>query len=284
MRDIGQPQLPILQAATRSNRRHGRPVRTVQAVLAREHGEVGQGDLVALLDGRGRDAEEGGVERGVADRQLVVAAVIQILPLQLAVGARQPRRRAVGAGQADVLPVRARRRHGRPRELDAHGPGPRARVVRVLVQPDQVRDPGRVRVAGQEHRVADVVLVQRRKGPVPVRLVPVPRVAVEGVLVAQRQALVHAAEDDLVADDAPRRPARRAVLELAVEPRLLPGAHQAAAGVVGDLVYVVRVPVQVGDGAVVLTRVEHDQVKEIAKAEISPDAQIVVHFHLADRH
>ena len=47
---------------------------------------------------------------------------------------------------------------------------------------------------------------------------------------------------------------------------------------------VIRVPVEVCDGAVVLPRVEHHEVDERADAERPPDAQVVVHFDLADRH
>jgi hypothetical protein len=37
---------------------------------------------------------------------------------------------------------------------------------------------------------------------------------------------------------------------------------------------VVRIPVQVGDGAVVLSSIEHDQVDEVADLEVSPDAEL----------
>lgn len=37
---------------------------------------------------------------------------------------------------------------------------------------------------------------------------------------------------------------------------------------------VVRVPVQVGDGSVVLSSVEHDQVDKIADLKVSPDAEL----------
>ncbi len=61
---------------------------------------------------------------------------------------------------------------------------------------------------------------------VPVRHIAVPLVVVERILLAQGQALVHAAKDDLVADDAPARSAPGAVPERAVEPGFLAGAHE----------------------------------------------------------
>lgn len=65
-------------------------------------------------------------------------------------------------------------------------------------------------------------------------------------------------------------------------PILLTAAHHGAADVVRDLVHVVGVPVQVGDGAVVLACVEHDQVEERADGERAPDTEIVIHLDLAD--
>jgi len=65
---------------------------------------------------------------------------------------------------------------------------------------------------------------------------------------------------------------------------LLAGAHERAARVVRDGMHVVSIPVQVGDGAVVVARVEHEEVDKLADAEGAPDAQVVIHFHLADRH
>lgn len=48
--------------------------------------------------------------------------------------------------------------------------------------------------------------------------------------------------------------------------------------------HVVGVPVQIGNGAIILPRVEHDQVEQTANAEAAPDAKVVVHFDLPDRH
>ena len=45
-----------------------------------------------------------------------------------------------------------------------------------------------------------------------------------------------------------------------------------------------RIPVQIRDASIVLTRVKHNKVKQCADGEASPNPQIVVHLHLADRH
>jgi len=52
--------------------------------------------------------------------------------------------------------------------------------------------------------------------------------------------------------------------------------HQCAysAGVVGYGVDVVSVPVEIGDGAVVMTRIQHNQVKEGPNGERTPDAEV----------
>jgi hypothetical protein len=47
---------------------------------------------------------------------------------------------------------------------------------------------------------------------------------------------------------------------------------------------VVGVPVEIGNGAVVLTGIKHDQIKQTSNAEASPDTEVIVHFDLTDRH
>ena len=151
----------------------------------------------------------------------------------------------------------------------------------MLVQPDEVGDPVGVRVAGDEDVVADVVVVERLQRAVAVRLVAVPGVVVERVGVAVGDGLVDAREDRLAADDAPGGAAGLGLHEGVVEPVFLARAHHAAAGVVGEFVHVVRVPVQVCDAAVVLARVEHDEVEKVANLEVAPDTEIVVHINLS---
>ena len=73
-------------------------------------------------------------------------------------------------------------------------------------------------------------------------------------------------------------------LELAEEPIFLTTTHHRAARVVRDLVDVMSIPVQIGDGPIVLTSVKHDKVKERADREAPPNPQIVVHLNLANRH
>lgn len=48
--------------------------------------------------------------------------------------------------------------------------------------------------------------------------------------------------------------------------------------------YVFFVPVEISDGAIVLTGIEHDEIDKLANRERTPDAQIVIHFDLSDRH
>ena len=59
--------------------------------------------------------------------------------------------------------------------------------------------------------------------------------------------------------------------KLTVEPALLSGTHHTTSGVVADLMDVVRVPVKIGDGSVVLPGVEHDQIEKTSDGETPPD-------------
>lgn len=95
---------------------------------------------------------------------------------------------------------------------------------------------------------------------VSIRLVAVPGIVVKGVGEAVGNGFVHAGEDDLTADYAPCCSAGRGFREFVVEPGFLRGAHEGTAGVVGDGVDVVGVPVEIGYGAVVVAGVEHDEI------------------------
>ncbi len=41
---------------------------------------------------------------------------------------------------------------------------------------------------------------------------------------------------------------------------------------------------QISDTAIILTSIEHDKIHQVAKLEIPPDSQIIIHLHLSDRH
>jgi hypothetical protein len=41
---------------------------------------------------------------------------------------------------------------------------------------------------------------------------------------------------------------------------------------------------QVGDGAVIVTCIEHGQIEESTHLEVSPDAKVIIHVDLANRH
>lgn len=47
---------------------------------------------------------------------------------------------------------------------------------------------------------------------------------------------------------------------------------------------IVRVPIEIGDRPIVLSGIEHDEIKQRADGEAAPNPQIIVHLHLADRH
>jgi hypothetical protein len=68
-------------------------------------------------------------------------------------------------------------------------------------------------------------------------------------------------------------------------PILLLRSHKSASSIVRDLSHVIVIPAaKSGDAPVVVTGVEHDQVDQLAKGEVSPDPEVVVHVYLSDRH
>lgn len=47
---------------------------------------------------------------------------------------------------------------------------------------------------------------------------------------------------------------------------------------------IISVPVEVGDAAIVLASVEHNEIHKISNLEISPDSKIVIHLNLSNGH
>lgn len=274
VRQVAQRDLAALQAA---RLRPAAADGLREPVLARPHAEVRQRDLERVARPDVREAEEGRAQLVGRDPQLEVAPVEHLVPVQVRVVRGEEVALAVGGGHGGFARGRGRG-DGRAGELDAEV------RARVAVVGEQVGDPVCVAVAGEHDGVVDGVAGEVVQRAVAVRLVPVPLVVVVGVAGAVDDGLVEAREDGLRADEAPGGAARGARGELVVQPVLLPRAHHRAPGVVGDRVDVVRVPVQVGDGPVVLPRVEHHQVEQLADAEGAPDAQVVVHLDLPDRH
>lgn len=88
----------------------------------------------------------------------------------------------------------------------------------------------------------------------------------------------------LTADQSPCCAAICGCAQLVVEPVFLSATHHASSGVIGQRVDVICVPVQICDGTVIVSSVEHDQIEQAANAEASPNTQVVVHFHLSDWH
>jgi len=76
----------------------------------------------------------------------------------------------------------------------------------------------------------------------------------------------------LVSDDPPRSTSIIRLGELVVEPVLLVATHQRSSSVVFQLRDVFIVPIQRGDGAVVVACIEHDQIEELADLEGAPYA------------
>jgi hypothetical protein len=190
----------------------------------------------------------------------------------------------VSGSKRDVLAIGARRGHSRASEFDTDAVVARGRVVAFVVQPDEIGYPRGVRVTRHDDVVADAVVVEMRQSAVAVGLVAIPGVVVEGVGVTVGGRLVDAGEDGLRADKTPCGTTVGRLSQLVVEPVFLSAAHHASTGIVADVMDVVGVPVEIGNGAVVLTGIKHDQIKQTSNAEASPDTEVIVHLNLADGH
>lgn len=116
--------------------------------------------------------------------------------------------------------------------LDAYTSITSCGVIRMVVQPNQVADPVRVRVARDHDVVVDIVIVESLKRAVAVSLVPIPCVVIQRINISISNGLVNAREDGLGPDDTPCSCPLLRGDELAIEPILLPTTHHGTACVV----------------------------------------------------
>lgn len=89
-----------------------------------------------------------------------------------------------------------------------------------------------------------------------------PCIVVEWIHIAICNGFIDPRENGLRSDHSPSCTPFRRSLKLAVEPIFLPTAHHRAACIIRDLVDVMCIPVQIGDGSVVVTSIKHDKVKQ----------------------
>lgn len=258
--------------------------RSLQLVGTALDGKVGEGDLIRVAVDDGGHAKVVGSDLVVVDVQFKVSSVVDIVPLQLVVGVDEPVGGVVGGLEGDVLAVRARGGDGGTGEFDTDAVVAGSRVVAFVVEPDEVGDPRGVGVTGHDNVVANAVVVEVSKSAVAVGLVAVPGIVVKRVGVTISSRLVDAGEDGLRTDQTPSGTTIGGLRQLVVEPVLLSATHHRSSSIVAELVNVIGVPVKIGDGAVVLTSVEHDQVEQTTNAEASPDTEVVVHLNLTNGH
>ena len=81
------------------------------------------------------------------DAQLVITSVIEFRPLKLAIGSDESAGRVVGAGQADVLAGGRLRGDGGAGKFDPDRTFPCGRIIGMVVEPDEVAHPIRMRIA-----------------------------------------------------------------------------------------------------------------------------------------
>ena len=80
-------------------------IESVQSVLSTQDREVGEGDLIGVAVNDRRHAIVTGVHCLGSDVQLVVASIVDFLPLEFAIGSDKPFGRLHGFGEGDVGPV-----------------------------------------------------------------------------------------------------------------------------------------------------------------------------------
>lgn len=85
----------------------------------------------------------------------------------------------------------------------------------------------------------------------------------------------------MAAEDAPVSTAVGGLKQAALQPGLLTASHQTTTGVIFDLADIVSVIVGIRNRAVVLSCVQHNQVHQFSKLEVSPDAKVIVHLDLS---
>ena len=126
-------------------------------------------------------------------------------------------------------------------------------------------------------------MIPRQTGNVELKIT-YPCIIIKWINISIGNGLIDPREDSLRSDHSPCCSPLRRRLELAVEPIFLATTHHRAACVVGDLVDVMCIPVQIGDGSIVVTSIKHYKVKQCTDRKASPNSQIVIHFNLANWH
>jgi hypothetical protein len=206
------------------------------------------------------------------DVELVVTAVVTLSPLELPVVAHKSSGAIARVCDAATCTVTARG-DGSAGELDTNGTNAGGLIVGSLVEPHEVRNPVGVGVASKKRGVVDLVGVEVVEGAVAVRGVAldkvnqhslarqihctyIPLIGVERVAVDST--VVHAAEDNLVANDSPCSAAFLGLGEGAVEPVLLRATHERAASVIFEILDVIIVPVKCRDAAIIIASIKHN--------------------------
>ena len=281
VRDIGLHGLSKLDSAvldSSANRRG--TTHSLECVRVLHDSKVCQADLMRVAVDDGRRAIVFRINLLLRHTELKVASVVDLGPLQFLVVSDEGCAIVNRLRERQVLSVGALARHRGTRELDTETALPRCRVVAGMVKPDKVRHPVGVRIARDHNVIGNVVAHESVECSVSVALISVPGIVIQWVDIAVRDGLVDAAEDCLATNHTPGGTASLGRFQGIIEPVFLSAAHHRSAGVVGNGVDIVGVPVQIGDRAIILTSVQHGQVQEIAKLEVSPDPQVVVHLDL----
>jgi hypothetical protein len=273
--------LTQLQRTTLHDTTSNRSLQLISAALNRK---VGERNLIRVSVDDRRHAEIVGSDFIVVDVQFKVSSVIDVLPLEFFVRVNQPVGSIISGCEGNVLAIGTWGRNRRASELNTDAVVTRSGIVAFVIQPDEIRHPRGVRVSRHDDIIANAIVVEMRQSAVAVSLIAIPSIVVKRVGIAIRSTLINPRKHSLRANQSPRSTTVSRLSQLVVEPVFLSAAHHTSTSIIADIVDVIGVPVEISNGTIVLTCIQHDQIEKTADAETSPDAKVIVHFDLTDGH
>lgn len=111
--------------------------------------------------------------------ELEIAAVENLRPLKFTIFVDEERRGIIGFSNSDVLAVGAWAGYCGSCKFDANAALTAGWIVCVVIEPDQIRDPVSMGVSGNDNVVPNIIIKESFESPVPVGLIPIPRIVLE---------------------------------------------------------------------------------------------------------
>lgn len=114
-----------------------------------------------------------------ANLELEIAPVENLRPLKFAIFVDEERRGVIGFSNSDVLAIGAWAGYCGSCKFDANAALTAGWIVCVVIEPDQIRDPVCMGVSGNDNVVPNIIIKESFESPVPVGLIPIPRIVLE---------------------------------------------------------------------------------------------------------